>query len=49
MIAKYDEYIAVYTDYADHLQLLTEQRDGIKSALSEVEKELFKRKSLYSD
>lgn len=41
-IAKYDEYIADYVDHADHLKLLTEQRDGIKNALSEVEIQIVK-------
>ncbi|MFD0749252.1 PA2169 family four-helix-bundle protein [Mucilaginibacter calamicampi] len=37
-IEKYDECIADYADHADHLKLLTEQRDGIKAALTEIEK-----------
>ncbi|OKS89684.1 DUF2383 domain-containing protein [Mucilaginibacter polytrichastri] len=41
-IAKYSEYISNYVDHADHLGLLTEQRDGIIAALSEVEKRLVK-------
>jgi uncharacterized protein (TIGR02284 family) len=41
-IAKYDEFIADYADHADHLELLTEQRDGIASALSEVERQIVK-------
>jgi uncharacterized protein (TIGR02284 family) len=36
-IAKYDEYIADYLDHADHLELLKSQREGIQTALSEVE------------
>lgn len=36
-LEKYDECIADYADHADHLKLLTEQRDGIRSALSVVE------------
>ena len=39
-IEKYDECIADYADHADHLTLLTEQRDGIKAALSEIEKQI---------
>lgn len=41
-IAKYDELIADYADHADHLKLLTEQRDGIQTALNEVEKWIVK-------
>ncbi|MBL4676665.1 MAG: PA2169 family four-helix-bundle protein [Mucilaginibacter sp.] len=37
-IEKYDECIADYADHADHLKLLTEQRDGIKAALTEIER-----------
>jgi uncharacterized protein (TIGR02284 family) len=37
-IAKYDEYIADYVDHADHIKLLTGQRDGIKEALATIEK-----------
>jgi uncharacterized protein (TIGR02284 family) len=40
VIAKYDEYIADYADHADHLQLLTEQRDGVTNALKEVEQRI---------
>ena len=36
-IEKYEECIADYADHADHLKLLTEQRDGIKAALAEIE------------
>jgi len=36
-IAKYDEYIADYADHADHLELLKDQRAGIKSALNKIE------------
>ena len=39
-IAKYDEYIADYADHADHLKLLQEQREGISTALTEVEKRI---------
>jgi len=38
VMEKYDECIADYADHADHLKLLTEQRDGIKAALTEIEK-----------
>lgn len=37
-IAKYDEYITNYVDHADHIKLLTGQRDGIKEALANIEK-----------
>ncbi|RZJ77740.1 MAG: PA2169 family four-helix-bundle protein [Chryseobacterium sp.] len=36
-LQKYDECIADYADHADHITLLTEQRDGVRSALSEIE------------
>ncbi|WP_202406082.1 ferritin-like domain-containing protein [Hufsiella ginkgonis] len=36
-IEKYDEYIEDYERHADHLALLTAHRDGIKSALAEIE------------
>jgi uncharacterized protein (TIGR02284 family) len=36
-IEKFDKYIADYTDHADHLQLLTKQRDGIQAALTQIE------------
>jgi uncharacterized protein (TIGR02284 family) len=39
-IEKYDECIADYADHADHLSLLTEQRDGIKAALAEIERQI---------
>jgi hypothetical protein len=39
-IEKYEECINDYADHADHLTLLTEQRDGIKTALSEIERQL---------
>jgi len=39
-IEKYDECIADYADHADHLTLLTEQRDGIKAALAEIERQI---------
>ncbi len=41
-IEKYDECIADYADHADHLTLLTEQRDGIKAALAEIETQIVK-------
>jgi uncharacterized protein (TIGR02284 family) len=39
-IEKYDECMADYADHADHITLLTEQRDGIKAALTEMEKRI---------
>lgn len=36
-IEKYEACIADYADHADHLKLLTEQRDGIKAALADIE------------
>ncbi|WCT13762.1 ferritin-like domain-containing protein [Mucilaginibacter jinjuensis] len=36
-IAKYDEYISDYADHADHLELLKSQREGIETALKEIE------------
>lgn len=36
-IEKYDGYIADYTDHADHLALLTKQRDGIQQDLNQIE------------
>jgi uncharacterized protein (TIGR02284 family) len=39
-IAKYDALIADYVDHADHLKLLTEQRDGVAVALSQVEQQI---------
>jgi uncharacterized protein (TIGR02284 family) len=41
-IEKYDACIADFADHADHMTLLTEQRDGIKSALAEVEKQILR-------
>jgi len=41
-IEKYDACIADYADHADHLSLLTEQRDGIKAALAEIERQIVK-------
>lgn len=43
-IEKFDACIADYADHADHLKLLTEQRDGIKTALAEIEKQLMLQK-----
>ncbi|WP_345954359.1 PA2169 family four-helix-bundle protein [Mucilaginibacter sp. PAMB04168] len=42
-IEKYNECIADYADHADHLTLLTEQRDGIKAALVEIEKQIIQQ------
>jgi uncharacterized protein (TIGR02284 family) len=39
-IEKYDQCIADFADHADHMTLLTEQRDGIKAALAEIEKKI---------
>jgi len=39
-IAKYEELIADYADHADHLKLLTEQKDGIVAALQKVEQKI---------
>ncbi|OKS86737.1 ferritin-like domain-containing protein [Mucilaginibacter polytrichastri] len=39
-ISKYEELIADYADHADHLKLLTEQKDGIISALQKVEQKI---------
>jgi uncharacterized protein (TIGR02284 family) len=44
-IEKYEECIKDYADHADHLNLLTEQRDGIKAALTEIEQLIVKNKS----
>jgi uncharacterized protein (TIGR02284 family) len=41
-IEKYDACIADYADHADHMKLLTEQRDGIKAALAEIEQQIIK-------
>ena len=35
-LAKYDEYIAEYTDHAVHLELLKEQRAGIAEAKQKI-------------
>ena len=37
VIAKYDELIADFADHADHMELLTNQREGIQTALAEIE------------
>lgn len=37
VIAKYDELIADFADHADHMELLKNQRDGIQTALNEIE------------
>lgn len=39
-IEKYDQCIADFADHADHMNLLIEQRDGIKAALAEIEKKI---------
>jgi uncharacterized protein (TIGR02284 family) len=39
-IEAYDKCIADYADHADHIKLLTEQRDGIRNALAEIEKHI---------
>ncbi|MEO3402887.1 PA2169 family four-helix-bundle protein [Mucilaginibacter sp. CAU 1740] len=39
VIAKYDELIADFADHADHMELLKGQRDGIQTALMEIEAE----------
>ena len=39
-IEKYDACITDYADHADHMALLTEQRDGIKAALAEIERQI---------
>jgi uncharacterized protein (TIGR02284 family) len=36
-IEKYNTYIADYTDHADHLALLTKQRDSIQQDLSQIQ------------
>jgi len=41
-IAKYNELIADFADHADHIKLLTEQRDGVANALSQVEQKIVK-------
>ncbi|WP_233268873.1 PA2169 family four-helix-bundle protein [Mucilaginibacter lacusdianchii] len=35
----YDACITDFADHADHITLLTEQRDGIKAALAEIERQ----------
>ena len=39
-IEKYDELIADYADHADHMKLLTEQREGVVNALRQVEQKI---------
>jgi uncharacterized protein (TIGR02284 family) len=39
-IEKYEACIANFADHADHITLLTEQRDGIKAALAEIERKI---------
>jgi uncharacterized protein (TIGR02284 family) len=39
-IDKYNACIADYADHADHLTLLSEQRDGISAALAEIERHI---------
>jgi uncharacterized protein (TIGR02284 family) len=39
VIAKYDELIADFADHADHMELLKSQREGIQTALTEIESE----------
>lgn len=41
-IEAYNKCIADYADHADHMTLLTEQRDGIESALAEIERQIVK-------
>jgi hypothetical protein len=36
-IVKYDSYIANYERHADHLRMLSSQRDGIAAALAEMQ------------
>ena len=45
VIAKYDELIADFADHADHMELLKTQREGIQTALSEIETE----KAIYAN
>lgn len=40
LVEQYDKCIADYADHADHLSLLTEQRDGILSAVTQIEKRI---------
>ncbi|MET3114722.1 uncharacterized protein (TIGR02284 family) [Pedobacter sp. CG_S7] len=42
-IEKYDKYIADYVDHADHMLLLEKQREGIVTALKEIESLLLQR------
>ncbi|QXV67647.1 PA2169 family four-helix-bundle protein [Mucilaginibacter sp. 21P] len=42
-IEAYDKCIEDYADHADHMKLLTEQRDGIQNALAEIEKRIVHR------
>ena len=44
-IEKFDKYISNYADHADHMQLLTRQREGILNALKEIEELLVLRKA----
>ena len=44
-IAKYDELITDVADHADHMALLKEQRSGIQSALTEIERKIVQIKS----
>ena len=37
VIAKYDELIGDFADHADHMDLLKTQREGIQTALNEIE------------
>lgn len=37
-LEKYDRYIADYESHADHIELLRNQRDGIITAMKEVER-----------
>jgi len=39
VIARYDELIADFADHADHMELLKTQREGIQTALTEIEAE----------
>jgi hypothetical protein len=36
-LEKYDVYIANYERHADHLKLLSTQRDGIAAAIAEIQ------------
>ena len=40
VVEEYNKCIADYADHADHLSLLTEQRDGILVAVAELEKQI---------